>query len=74
MKKQVAESQERENQGRLTEEVVNMLKESQKKLLETNAILLEDIKLLKQAQSDKDRLWNMELEDLQKAMSMIKNS
>jgi hypothetical protein len=49
-----------------------MLKESQRKLLETNTMLSDDIKLLKKAQIEKDKLWDLELEDIQKAISLIK--
>ena len=74
MKKQLAEMQERVNQGNLTLEVVNMLRESQQKLMEANTMLLNDIKMLKQVQSDKDKLWELEVEDIAKVMSAMKTS
>jgi len=46
-----------------------MLKDSQLKLTETNKFLIDDIKLLKQAQIDKDKLWDLELEDIKKALT-----
>lgn len=70
MKKQISELQERIAQGKVTEEVIGMLKEAQIKVANANTLLNEDIKLLKQAQYDKDRLWELELEDIQKAMSL----
>jgi hypothetical protein len=50
-----------------------MLKDSQVKLMEANKFLIDDLKLLKQAQADKDRLWELELEDIKKACSLIKD-
>ena len=74
MKKQISELQDRVSQGKLAADVVNMLKESQEKLVEANSVLLENIKFLKQAQQEKDALWELELEDIQKAMSSIKST
>lgn len=61
------------NQSVLTQELVAMLKDSQVKLMEANKFLIDDLKLLKQAQADKDRLWELELEDIKKACSLIKD-
>lgn len=36
--------------------------------MEANKFLIDDIKLLKQAQVDKDKLWDLELEDIKKAL------
>ncbi|OMJ82820.1 hypothetical protein SteCoe_16353 [Stentor coeruleus] len=74
LKKQVQELQERLSQNNLSGELVNMLKESQERLMNTNSALLEDIKLLKQAQADKDKLWDMELNDIQKALAIMKSN
>ena len=59
MKKQISELQDRVSQGKLAADVVNMLKESQEKLVEDNSVLLENIKFLKQAQQEKDALWEL---------------
>lgn len=74
LKKQVQELQERVSQNNLSGELVNMLKESQERLMNTNSALLEDIKLLKQAHADKDKLWDMELNDIQKALTILKTT
>jgi hypothetical protein len=74
LKKQVQELQERVSQNNLSGELVNMLKESQERLMNTNSALLEDIKLLKQAHADKDKLWDMELNDIQKALTVLKTT
>lgn len=74
LKKQVQELQERVSQNNLSGELVNMLKESQERLMNTNSALLDDIKLLKQAHADKDKLWDMELNDIQKALTILKTT
>ena len=70
----MSEMQDRLSQGKIAGDVIGMLRDAQGKLLEANSALLEDNKLLKQAQQDKDRLWEMELEDIQKALSGLKSS
>ena len=46
-----------------------MLKDSHTKLTESNKFLMDDLKFLKQAQIEKDKLWELELEDIKKALS-----
>jgi hypothetical protein len=73
LKKKNEEMLERIEQNGISQELVAMLKDSQVKLMEANRFLIEDLKLLKQAQADKDRLWELELEDIRKACSLMKS-
>lgn len=69
LKKKLEELQIHLNQNLLSQDLVSMLKDSQVKLMEANKFLIDDIKLLKQAQIDKDKLWELELEDIKKALN-----